>query len=80
MPNLMRAAPAGYTLGKPLHSGTHSEVWEAVLDSDRSDVVIKSYHADRASDARPRALRELEAMQRVAGDGIPRALAIDRST
>jgi hypothetical protein len=76
----MRAAPAGYTLGKPLHSGRHSEVWEAVLNADRSEVVIKSYHADRTSDARPRALRELEAMRRVAGEGIPRALALDRST
>jgi hypothetical protein len=76
----MRAAPVGYTLGKLLHSGRHSEVWEAVLDSDRSEVVIKSYHADRATDARPRALREFEAMRRIAGAGIPRPIALDRST
>jgi tRNA A-37 threonylcarbamoyl transferase component Bud32 len=80
MPDLMRAAPAGYSLGKSLHSGTHSEVWEAVLDSDRSEVVIKSYRADRTTEARPRALREFEATCRVSGHGIPRALAVDRST
>ena len=76
----MRAAPSGYSLGKPLHSGSHSEVWEATLDADGSDVVLKSYHADRPGDARPRALRELEALRRVEGDGIPRALALDRGT
>ena len=76
----MRQAPAGYTLEKSLHSSSHSELWEAVADAGRTDVVLKCYRSDRASDPSPRASREFDAMRRIASPGIPRALALDRSS
>jgi serine/threonine protein kinase len=73
-------APDGYRLGKQLHSGTHSEVYEALRESDGSEVVLKGYVSDRATDPRPRARREYEAMRRVAGPGIPEPLGMDDTT
>jgi tRNA A-37 threonylcarbamoyl transferase component Bud32 len=80
MATVMRVAPDGYALGKRLHTGRDSEVYAAVRDADGAEVVLKTYLCDRSIDARPRALRELEALQRVAGPGIPRGLEVDRTT
>jgi predicted ATPase len=73
-------APDGFRLGKLLYSSTHSEVYEAVRESDGAEVVLKAYLADRATDPDPRARREYEVLRRVAGARIPKALALDGST
>ncbi len=75
----MHTAPDGYRLGKQLHSSTHSEVYEAVRESDGAEVVLKSYLADRPNDSRPRARREYEIMRRIVGPGIPAAFAFESS-
>ena len=80
MRSWMRAAPDGYRLGKQLYSSTHSEVYEAVRESDGTAVVLKSYLRDRATDPAPHARREHDVMRRVAGPAIPAALAVDSST
>ena len=80
MASVMRVAPDGYALGKRLHAGSGSEVYAAVRAADGLEVVLKMHLGDRSIDARPRALRELEALQRVAGEGIPRGIEVDRTT
>ena len=80
MHRVMLVAPDGYTLQKPLSSSAHSETWEAIQDADPRDVVLKFYFRNPRNDASQRAERELQVLRRVAGPGIPRALALDRST
>ena len=79
MSDLLRDAPDGYTLGKRLHASPHSEVYEAVRDTDRLDVVLKGYLDDGVQDRKPRAQREFDALRRISSDGVPRALDVDRS-
>src|SRR5688572_25465985 len=76
----MRGTPGGYTVGKSLPSSGLSEVYEAVREADGLGVVLKAYAGERASDPHTRTQRELDALRRCAGAGIPRALELDRTT
>ncbi len=76
----MRDAPDGYTVSKLLRCTERSEVYEAVRESDGLAVVLKRYLADQADDPRARAAREFAVLKRLELRGVPRALALDRST
>src|SRR5262245_65794000 len=76
----MRDARGGYTVSKLLRCTERSEVYEAVRESDGLAVVLKRYLADQADDPRARAAREFAILKRLELRGIPRALALDRST
>jgi histidine kinase len=71
--------PSGYTLTKCLSSTQRSEVYAALREGDGLEVVLKCYRADRASVPLSRAAHELGLLQRVAGEGIVRALEMDVS-
>jgi histidine kinase len=70
----------GYTDTKLLQRSERSEVHEAVREADGLAVVLKSYLADAAEDPRARISREFALLRRLDAPGIPRALALDRTT
>ncbi len=76
----MRVAPDGYLLQKLLSSTPHSEVWQAARDAEPREVLLKLYLSGPRQDPGSRAARELEILRRIEMPGIPRALALDRST
>jgi hypothetical protein len=76
----MRVAPDGYLLQKLLSGTPHSEVWQAVQDAEPREVLLKLYLRGPRQDPASRAARELEILRRIEMAGVPRALALDRST
>jgi len=67
--------PEGYAIGKCLRAGLRSEVYGALRESDRRDVVLKVYLPVRSGLPEDvRAKRELASLQAAAGSGVPAAL------
>jgi hypothetical protein len=76
----MRDAPEGYAIHKLLRCNESSEVYEAVREADGLAVILKRYLADQSDDPNAHAAREFALLKRLDVRGIPRALALDRST
>ncbi len=66
----------GYTLGKTIHDGSRTRVAAAVRVQDGCEVVLKAYLDRDREDAEARAQWELEALQKLGGPGVPRALEL----
>jgi len=66
----------GYKVGGVVSSTRRSSVFSAVRKSDSEEVRLKVYHEDQAVPGESRALRELQILERLSCDGIPRALEV----
>jgi hypothetical protein len=70
----------GYTIEKCLRQTPRAEVWAAIRDRDGTPVELKLYRGDVRQSGKPsRAERELRALERLAGPGIPRPIDVDLS-
>jgi hypothetical protein len=71
--------PHGYVLGKCVHASPLSDIYAATRESDGRGVVLTTYTRSAAGEVSPTQC-EFDALQRVAGSGIPAALELVQGT